>query len=60
MDAADVAIEDLASQEIQTLHPVSRIKTVLKLHVAAKKDGPVRSAHPDKSVMKLMAKIART
>jgi hypothetical protein len=60
VDAVDVVATDNASPGIQTLHPVSRIRNVLKLHVAAKKDGPARSAHPNKLAMKAMAKTAKT
>ena len=61
VDAVDVvAPEDLASPGIQTHHPVSRIRNVLKLHVAAKEEGPARSAHPNKLAMRAMAKTAKT
>lgn len=60
VDVVDVvATEDLASPGIQTHHPVSRIRNVLKLHVAAKEEGPVRSAHPNKLAMRAMAKTAK-
>ena len=39
---------------------MSRIRNVLKLHVAAKEEGPVRSAHPNKLAMRAMAKTAKT